>query len=262
MLKDITEYKEAMELIRQTQKQLVERERLASLGELASGVAHDINTPLSTLQSCFYLINEISMQCIVPDMDESLKNKIELILENAKDGTDVCAKIAKIVNSVRNHTRNLSGENIQEFYVINVLEDLNILLNHQLKQSDCELIINENDKTLIKGDPGKLSQVLTNIITNAVQAYNGKPGIIESNIDRKDNKLIISVSDNAGRIPKDFQGGIFKNILTTKGTQGTGLGLYFSYSIITGHFGGDMWFETEEGKGTTFYIKIPINKNY
>lgn len=264
LLKDITQHKKDLELIQQTQKQLVERERLASLGELAGGVAHDINSPLSAIQSGMYLIQKLTQKCSsLLDNDvlsDDVKKCFQDIDKCIQTNNSASQKIVKIVNSVRNHTRNLSGENEQDFYIKDVVEDLKVLLNHQLKQNNCELEITEEERDLIKGDPGKLSQVLTNLVVNAMQAYDSNQGRIEIKIGRKEENALIRVSDNAGGIPEAFRDGIFKNILTTKGTQGTGLGLYFSYSIITGHFGGDMWFESEEGKGTTFFILIPMTQ--
>lgn len=263
LLKDITQHKKDLELIQQTQNQLIEQERLASLGELAGGVAHDINNPVKAIDGTYYIINmlfenELNKEVI---SKEDIKVLFDNIKEQTHTGTMACQKVFKIVNSIRNHTRNLSGENYQEFYISSVVEDIKILYDYQLKTANCKLTYSEDDKFALMGDPVKLGQVLTNLINNAVQAYGEKSGNIDINVKKKNNAILISVTDNAGGIPEQFRDGIFNKILTTKGTEGTGLGLYFSHSIITGHFGGDMWFETEEGKGTTFYISLPIKNN-
>lgn len=265
LFKDITQHKMDLELIEKTHNQLLLRERLASLGEVAGGVAHDINSPLSAVQSGLFFINMVieNTKKEIADkgsLTDKLESDYESIQKSLDDCNSACTKISKIVNSVRNHTRNLGGENVQDFNVGSVIDDLKILLNHQLKSSKCELVSIEEDKSIIKGDPGKLGQVLTNLIVNAIQAYGERAGVIEIKVAKKGGKELISIRDEAGGIPEQFRNGIFKNILTTKGTEGTGLGLYLSYSIITGNFGGEMWFETEEGKGTAFYISIPIDK--
>ena len=113
--------------------------------------------------------------------------------------------------------------------------------------------------TTIHGDINSLVQVINNMISNAIQAYNGEP---EKNIDlildkQKDN-LIISVKDYGSGLPQKVQDKLFKEMITTKGKNGTGLGLYMSYSTIKAHFNGDITFETEEGKGTTFNIILPL----
>ena len=99
------------------------------------------------------------------------------------------------------------------------------------------------------------------LISNAIQAYNGKP---EQNIDLivekepSNNHLIISIQDYGSGIPKNVKDKLFKEMITTKGKNGTGLGLYMSYSTIRAHFNGNMTVESEEGKGTTFKIILPL----
>ncbi|MGE5329381.1 MAG: histidine kinase N-terminal 7TM domain-containing protein [Deltaproteobacteria bacterium] len=265
LLKDITQHKKDMELVQQTQGQLMQRDRLASLGELAGGVAHDINSPLSVIQGGLMFVERLFIKYRDSLNDESItpekrKEMEEELLHQIANSSNASQKIVKIVNSIRNHTRNLSGENIQDFYVSTVFEDIKILLNHQLKGAGCEIEIEAEDKTLVTGDTGKLGQVITNLVVNAIQAYNGVPGKILLKSRKEEDNIIIVVQDFAGGIPETYREGIFSKMLTTKGTQGTGLGLYLSYSIITGHFSGSMWFDTEEGKGTEFYISIPIKK--
>ena len=248
--------------IRKTQKQLTERERLASLGELAGGVAHDINSPLLGIQGSIYLIRELFNDYRKEDMPaEKLPEIVNEIEEQIKNSNDACTAIADIVNSVRNHTRNLSGDFVKDFYITDVLNDLKVMLNHHLKVSECELVIIEESNAPVSGDPGKMSQVLTNLIMNAMQSYEGNPGIITATVSAKADSVVISIEDEGAGIPEDYRDGIFKNMFTTKGKEGTGLGLFLSYSTITGHFGGEMWFESSKEKGTKFSIVVPASKN-
>lgn len=259
LLRDITQHKQNIERIKQTQNQLMQKERLASLGEIAGGVAHDINSPLSSIQTEIHIINTFAKKIAESGnvKEEKELHYLEEISKRTQNISNASQKIVKIVNSIRNHTRNLSGETIQDFDTGVVVEDLKILLDHHLKQAKCEMYVNKED-VIINGDPGKLSQVLTNLIMNAMQAYNGQPGRIEVNIYKNNGKAVIEVTDYAGGIAEEFQAGIFKNILTTKGTEGTGLGLYLCNSLITGHFNGEMKFQSKEGEGTTFFIIIPV----
>ena len=110
------------------------------------------------------------------------------------------------------------------------------------------------------GDFGKLSQVIMNIVMNAIQAYNGEHGEIHVGAYSKDEVVVVSIEDNAGGIPEKIANGLFKEILTKKGTKGTGFGLYFAKSMMKAEFNGDITFETEEGKGTIFYVKIPTKR--
>ncbi|MGE5474549.1 MAG: histidine kinase N-terminal 7TM domain-containing protein [Ignavibacteriales bacterium] len=259
LFRDITQHKQNIEEIKQTQNHLMQKERLASLGEIAGGVAHDINSPLSSIQTEVHIINTLAQKIVIAGniTEEKELRYLEEISKRTQNISNASDKIVKIVNSIRNHTRNLSGENIQDFDIGAVIEDLKILLGHHLRQSKCEMYVAKED-IIINGDPGKLSQVLTNLIMNAIQAYNGQPGRIEINIYKNGEKAVIEVTDYAGGIAEEFQAGIFKNILTTKGTEGTGLGLYLCNSLITGHFDGEMKFDSKEGEGTTFFVIIPI----
>ena len=97
------------------------------------------------------------------------------------------------------------------------------------------------------------------MIWNAIQAYNGKTEeTIELIVSKQNNNCVISIKDNAGGLPEKIQNRLFKEMVTTKGKNGTGLGLYMSYSTIKAHFNGDITFETETGKGTTFNIFLPL----
>lgn len=113
---------------------------------------------------------------------------------------------------------------------------------------------------MLKGDVNSLVQVINNMISNSIQAYNGKT---EQNIDlvvtKENNNLIISIKDYACGLPKEAKEKLFKEMVTTKGKNGTGLGLYMSYSTIRAHFNGNITFESEDGKGTTFIITLPID---
>lgn len=100
--------------------------------------------------------------------------------------------------------------------------------------------------------------MITNLVVNAAQAYGDKGGKIEVSVEKAPkSKALIKVSDYAGGLSEEIKPYIFKNILTTKGTFGTGLGLYLAYSVIKGEFNGKIDFQSEKGEGTTFYISIP-----
>ena len=104
----------------------------------------------------------------------------------------------------------------------------------------------------------KFRIALNNIINNAIEAYNKTPGIINLKIYDNKASVFIEVEDYAGGIPEHIKEKLFKQMITTKGKDGTGLGLYICYSTIKGKFNGDLSFTSEEGKGTTF--KIVLNK--
>ena len=134
-------------------------------------------------------------------------------------------------------------------------------MKHELKNAIIYLNISmkTDEHTSINGDINSLVQVINNMISNAIQAYNGETNKnIELILESKNNNVYISVKDYASGMPKAVQEKLFKEMITTKGKNGTGLGLYMSYSTIKAHFNGDIVFESEEGKGTTFTIILPL----
>ncbi len=245
LLKDITQHKQDIEIIKDKQEVIVKQGQLVSIGELAGGVAHDINTPISAIKTGLTLMEE--MYTVRNDQERELL----LRMNNCTD------KIIKIVNSMRNQIRNLGSEEKVDFKISEILSDVKIIAFNELQKNKCDLEINIVDDLSVHGMPTKLSQVLTNLIINAMQAYDGKGGKIVVNLSKAPSKkLLIEIKDFAGGMPEHIKKSVFKNILTTKGTSGTGLGLYLAYSVIRGEFDGEISFDSEEGKGTTFFIEL------
>ena len=134
-------------------------------------------------------------------------------------------------------------------------------MRHELKKSFITLnVVNKiGDDAKLVGNINSLVQVINNLISNAIQSYGGKPNnVIDLLIDKKNNNIIISVIDHGCGIPKDVQEKLFTKMVTTKGHNGTGLGLFMSYSTIRAHFNGNITYETAEGKGTEFNIILPM----
>ncbi len=245
LFKDITQHRNDIQEIEDKQEVIVKQGQLVSIGELAGGVAHDINTPISAIKTGIQMLQEM-----YTPRDETEK---ELLFRMS----NCTEKIIKIVNSMRNQIRNLGSDQKFNFKISEVIEDVRIIAYNEFQKSKCELIVNIEDDLSVYGDPTKLGQVFTNLLLNAIQAYNEKSGKIEVSVSKApSNKIMIQVRDYAGGIPENIKEFVFKNILTTKGTKGTGLGLYLAYSVIKGEFSGEITFESSEGQGTTFYILL------
>ena len=238
LLRDITNAKKDMEV-------MLKNESLVMLGELAGGVAHDINTPISAIKSGLLIFKELA------------KNDDEKMLVERMDS---CAnKIVTLINSLRNQIRNIGSNDVAEVNITAVVKDMAVIIHNELTKNKVNLNLDIKKDIIVKGNSAKLSQVITNIVVNAVQAYEKKGGEVNVSVYEKNKHAVISIEDFAGGIPEYIRENIGKNILTTKGVSGTGFGLYLAYSVIKGSFGGEITFDTEEGKGTTFYIEIPIN---
>jgi signal transduction histidine kinase len=172
-----------------------------------------------------------------------------------------CAdKIINLVNSLRNQIRNIGSDEKTKISIKSIIDDIYVILHNELTKNKINLNIDIKQDITLLGNSTKLSQVVTNIVMNAIQAYEGKEGEIKLSIYKSDkNEAIIRVEDHAGGIPESVRPYVFKNILTTKGVSGTGFGLYLAYSVIKGAFGGEILFDTKTGEGTVFYIVIPMD---
>ena len=269
LFKDITQHKEDMETIRNNQDILMERERLAGLGQLIGGIAHNLKTPIMSIAGATQ-----GLENLIKEYDESIDDP----LVNSQDHHDIAKDMEAWIPKIRAHLEymsdiittvkgqavaSLSTDDSEEFTISELVKRVNILMKHELKNAYIYLniLMKVDENTVIDGNVNVLVQVVNNIISNAIQAYDGKHDQnIQFEISQKENNMIFSITDFAGGLSKEVQDRLFKEMVTTKGKNGTGLGLYMSYSNIKAHFGGDITYKTEEGKGTTFNIIIPVKK--
>ena len=255
-----------IEKIHSNQETLMESERLASLGQLIGGIAHNLKTPIMSISGAAEgltdLIKEYDSSIDDPEVNSQDHHDI------AKDMSEWVSKIkdyteymSDIITAVKGQAVTLSETENVTFDVEELLKRVDILMKHELKSALIYLNISVkvDEHKLIHGDVNSLVQVINNMISNSIQAYQGKTEqSIDLIVEEKDNKLYISVKDYGCGLSKKVKDKLFKEMITTKGKNGTGLGLYMSYSTIKAHFGGDITFESEEGKGTTFTIILPL----
>lgn len=263
-IQDLT--KNNIKQIHDNQETLMEKERLASLGQLIGGIAHNLKTPIMSISGAAEgltdLIKEYDSSIDDPEVNSQDHHDI------AKDMSNWVAKIkthteymSDVITAVKGQAVTLSNEEEISFTVGELLKRVNILMKHELKNAIIYLNISmkTDENTVIHGDVNSLVQVINNMISNSIQAYSGKP---EQNIDliveKNNNNLIISVKDYGVGMSKNVKDKLFKEMITTKGKNGTGLGLYMSYSTIKAHFNGNITVESEEGKGTAFHIILPL----
>ena len=266
LFKDITQHIEDMEKIKDTQETLMEAERLSSLGQLIGGIAHNLKTPIMSIagaaEGLTDLVKEYDSSIDDPEVNSQDHHDI------AKDMTEWIEKIKEyteymsdIITAVKGQAVTLSETENISFDIDELVKRVDILMKHELKNALIYMNVEMKapKSTKIHGDINSLVQVVNNMISNAIQAYNGKT---EQNIDlileKSGSNLIISVKDYGCGLPQKVQDKLFKEMITTKGKNGTGLGLYMSYSTIKAHFNGNITFESVEGKGTTFNIILPL----
>ena len=253
------------EQMEKNQEILVEQERLSSLGQLIGGIAHNLKTPIMSISGASKaikdLINEYDKSIGNDKVSEQDFHDIAKDMHEWNDKINVYLEyMTEIINTAKGQAVSMNASMVTEFSIKEFITRIQILMKEQLMQFNCQLNLENtvDDSTTINGEISAIVQVVNNLINNAIDAYNKKPGIINLRIHDDKKHVYIEVEDNAGGIPNHIKDKLFKQMITTKGKDGTGLGLYMCYSTVKGKFNGDMTFVSELGKGTTF--KIVLNK--
>ncbi|CAN5412880.1 hypothetical protein BH10BAC2_BH10BAC2_42290 [soil metagenome] len=267
---------ETLTILKSTQSQLIQSEKMASLGELTAGIAHEIQNPLNFVNNFSEvnteLIEELKSEKlkVKSERDEQLENELlNDIGQNLEKINHHGKRAEAIVKGMLQHTRNSSG--VKEPTNINALADEYLrLAYHGIRAKD--KLFNatlqteyENNIDRVNIIPQDIGRVLLNLYNNAFYAVNEKKKqqgesyepIITVSIKKINDKVEIKVSDNGNGIPQKVLDKIFQPFFTTKPTgQGTGLGLSLSYDIVKAH-GGEIKVESKEEEGTVFIIVLP-----
>ncbi len=241
------ELKATLDSLKETQSQLLQSEKMASLGILTAGVAHEINNPLNYIQGGYSGLTKYFRDQGIEDPD------IIELLQNIRTGID---RSVSIVSGLNQFSRN--NETFDEdCYIHRILDNCLLMLNSQLRHR-VEIVKNYVDRSIIvAGNVGKIHQVFINLFTNAIQAIDGK-GRIEILTEVDNGYARIRILDSGKGIPKEHLGRVADPFFTTKEPgQGTGLGLSISYSIVQEHKG-TIAFHSELGKGTEVVIRFPL----
>jgi two-component system NtrC family sensor kinase len=230
------------------EEQLQQREKLSSIGLLAAGVAHEVNTPLTGVSSYTQMLLGMLNE---NDPKHALLQRVRTQAERATN----------IVNNLLNFSRTGSATEFGELAIARVLDDTLQLLEPQLRRSQIEISrIYDPEAPEVFGNAGKLQQVFTNLILNARDAIPDGGRITIQTTPSDDGSLVVEVSDTGIGIAPENVAKIYDPFFTTKGVgQGTGLGLAVSYGIIQEH-AGRITVDSTPGKGTTFRIMLPTSR--
>lgn len=246
----IDELRNAYENLSNTQEQLKIAEKLASIGQLAAGVAHEINNPLSTIMIYSSLLKKELEGYF---NDDKYKADLELIIKEAN-------RCKNIVSNLLNFAR--QGKlNLKEIDLKKVLTDIIKTFTISPNYKNIDFILNhKNGECVLTVDEDQIKQVFINIIKNACDAMSDSDKkVLCINLICNDNEIVIEFNDTGKGISKENQSKIFTPFFTTKSIgKGTGLGLAISYGIVKMHKG-NISFVSEEGKGTTFIVTLPRN---
>jgi signal transduction histidine kinase len=285
------ELKEINTKLTNTQFHLIQSEKMAAIGQLAAGVAHEINNPMGFVNSNFevlskylknisdYLLsvdeklNEMkacdnqSCNVIIEEIQANYKKlKIRLILDELEDvlsdSVNGVKRVTEIIQSLRIFARSTKDDEKDTYGVLDLVNQVISISRNEIKYVS-EIKIDIADELVIYCNKVQIGQVLINIIVNAAQAIKSqnsdKLGQILISANVSGDYVCISITDNGPGIPKENLNKIFEPFFTTKEVgQGTGLGLSISYDIITKKHNGFMEVESQVGYGTSFTIKLPI----
>lgn len=272
--------------LKDAQAQLVHAEKMASLGQLTAGIAHEINNPINfvtssinplkrdldfiaqIISSAESFLNEEDkqkrlqdMKTLLDDMDYNyLLEEINMLLNGILEGS---TRTSEIVKSLRNFSR-LDETDFKKANIIEGLESTLLLLNSSLSDAKIQVKNRFLATPIITCQPGKLNQVYMNIINNAIYATKARkdlstPGTIDINVTEENESILIKIKDNGIGMSQKTKEKLFEPFFTTKDVgEGTGLGLSIVYNIIEGHKG-KIEVDSEEGVGTVFSITLPTN---
>ncbi len=266
LLKDITQVKEALETIQRNHEILTEQERLASLGQLIGGIAHNLKTPIMSISGGIEALTDLvdEYERSVGDGTVTDEDHREIAAEMHEWVGKIrphCAYMSDIISTVKGQAAQFNVNSQMSFTLDELIRRVDLLMKHELKRFHCELTTHfEADRYLeIHGEVNSLVQIFDNLIINGIHSYDGKRGVIDLTVRKENDGNVLFVFRDYGKgIPEAIQPKLFREMVTTKGKQGTGLGLYMSHATVKGRFGGQMWFESTEGEGTAFYMTIPL----
>lgn len=271
--------------LKQTQAQLLQNEKLASLGHLAAGIAHEINNPVAFINNNLEVLDEYNNKFLsyfkaieqvkkairensityaqellgdLSNLEEQMQldfisKDIDDLLKESLSGTE---RIRKIVTDLKTFAR-ADGEKMDYVSIEPVLDSITSIVNNEIKYK-AQLVKKYSTTSKISINPQRVGQVFINLIINAAQAINSQSGVIEVSNYEQDGFVCVGIKDNGCGIPEENLKHIFDPFFTTKPVgQGTGLGLSISYDIMKKH-GGSIDVTSVVGEGTTFIVKFPV----
>ena len=250
---------EANRKLKDTQAQLIQNEKMASLGQLVAGIAHEINNPLAFVLNNLFIV-ESGLDGLGPEVEPHLSElsliKFRKVRARLEEMTEGLGRVKELVLDLRTFSRLDEGE-FKTVDVVETIDSVLLLLKHRMSNR-IQVEKHYGPERKLYCYAGRLNQVVMNLISNAVDAIE-ETGEIVITTSQTTQAFLISVRDTGTGIPEAIRNKIFDPFFTTKPIgQGTGLGLAISYGIVHDH-GGSIEVESAEGVGTEFIVKIPLD---
>ncbi|MEG4574043.1 ATP-binding sensor histidine kinase [Microcoleus sp. N3A4] len=260
-----SELSQTLEDLKSAQNQLVESEKMAALGGLVAGVAHEINTPIGIGITAASLLSEKVTKFFELYSNGQIKrSELEKFLDIAMQSSNMIlsnlTRAADLVHSFKEVAVDQSSELKRTFKVKNYLEEILTSLTAKLKRTKHKIELKCDENIVLDSYPGTLSQIVTNLVLNSlIHAYDGEDeGILSFDFKLEGDRLIFEYADNGKGITAENLSKIFEPFFTTKrGQGGTGLGLHIIYNLVTQKLKGTISCESQVDKGTKFMIEFP-----
>ncbi len=259
------ELEQAYRKLQENQQKLLIAEKMASLGRLTAGIAHEMNTPLAAVRGALSELDRLvdEYDASIPDSNVTHEDHREIAGEMRQSiqlAQKAAERSASFIRGIKTQTREPSAEAPQPFDAVPIIRETLLLLGHPLRKSNCTAVFETAaEAVILKGRPSRLAQVVTNLVTNAVDASADKGGgPITLNLNPHENGIELQVGDKGCGILPEIMDKIFDPLFTTKPFgQGTGLGLAIVHDIVVGDFGGKIEVSSKPGEGSTFHVHFP-----
>ena len=266
IFKDVTMVKESMQRMQDSQARMMEQERLVSLGQMVGGIAHNLKTPIMSISGSTAAMENLVVECQKsigdPDVTEQDYREITQEMEEwLQKVREACAYMSDIITAVKGQATNMNASEIGEFTVDELIKRVMLLMRHELVSGKCTMeVANGFDQEVyLHGDINNLVQVVNNLVSNAIDAQKEHTGgRVLLRVGKDQERLLIQVVDYGKGVPSEIKRKLFKEMVTSKGSMGTGMGVYMSNVVIRGKFGGEMYLEDNPEGGSIFTIGIPL----
>ncbi|MBN2196356.1 MAG: substrate-binding domain-containing protein [Polyangiaceae bacterium] len=257
---------EAYDTLESNQEKLLVQEKMASLGRLTASIAHEMNTPLAAVRAALLEVERLVDEYAASVGDDAVLPADHLaIAREMRHGLSLATasarKAADYVRGIKTQTRDLSPTELHPFDAVPYVREALLLLSYALRQANCPVTFwPEPERVELHGSPGRLAQVVTNLVTNAIDASVPRGGgPIHITLERGVTSIDLAITDNGSGIAPEVIPMIFEPMFTTKPFgQGTGLGLTIVRDIVTRDFGGMVEVASTPGLGSTFTVRFPL----
>lgn len=260
------ELQDTVDLLGRTQNQLVQSEKMAALGDMVAGIAHEINTPVGVALTAASHLEQRTRQLTETLAAGALKKStLDGFAETAAESTSILltnlTRASELVQSFKKVAVDQSSEALRPFVVKDYVGEILLSLRPRLKRLDHAIEIAAPADLTMHSYPGAFSQVVTNLIVNSlVHAYDdGEAGNIQLQFETQNGHVVFTYSDDGKGIPEEHLHKVFDPFFTTKrGHGGSGLGLHLVFNIVTQTLGGTIACQSTPGEGATFVVRMPI----